>query len=61
MLLNLVHYQNQSVKEEVANLLLIVSDEFDDSNSLLELQKLNATKTNFENFVVNFVEEPNKS
>ena len=61
MLLNLVHYQNQSVKEEVANLLLIVSDEFDDSNTLLELQKIAAAKNNYENFPVNFIEEPNKS
>lgn len=37
MLLNLVHYQNQSVREEAGGLLMVVSNEFDDSNSLMEL------------------------
>lgn len=41
MLINLIHYPSQSVKEEVANFLLIISEEFDDANSLLEIQKYN--------------------
>lgn len=61
MLFNLVHFNNQSVKEEIAKLLLTVSAEFDDQNSLLELQKINPSKNNFEEFSVNFNEEPNKS
>jgi hypothetical protein len=36
-LMNLVHSQNMSIREEVGDLLLALSDEFDDQNSLLEL------------------------
>lgn len=62
MLFNLVHYPNQVIKEEVARLLLQVSTEFDDAaNSLLELQKINPQKIRYEEFTVNFQEEPNKS
>ncbi len=62
MLFNLVHYPNQAIKEEVARLLLQVSTEFDDAaNSLLELQKINPQKIKYEEFSVNFQEEPNKS
>ena len=61
MLFNLVHYPSQPVKEEVAKLLLLNSTEFDDANSLLELQKINPQKTSYDEFSVNFQEEPNKS
>ncbi len=61
MLFNLVHYPSQPVKEEVAKLLLLNSKEFDDAHSLLELQKINPQKTAYEDFSVNFQEEPNKS
>lgn len=37
MVRNLVHYPAQSVKEEVGEILLTLSEEFDDSSSLLEL------------------------
>ena len=37
MLFNLVHFGNQAVKEDVAKLLMTVSSEFDDRNSLLDL------------------------
>ena len=61
MLFNLVHYPSQLVKEEVAKLLLLTSSEFDDANSLLEIQKLNPQKIAYDEFSVNFQEEPNKS
>lgn len=61
MLFNLAHFPNQAVKEDVARLLLTHSSEFDDQNSLLELQKINAQKVKFDEFKVNFTEEPNKS
>lgn len=54
------------MKEEVANLLMLVSPDFDDTSSLLEVQKY-ATKTTTVNdkdtegeMVLNFNEEPNK-
>jgi hypothetical protein len=49
------------VKEEVAKLLLLNSTEFDDANSLLELQKINPQKISYDEFSVNFQEEPYKS
>jgi hypothetical protein len=61
MLFNLVHFPNQTIKEDVAKLLMIQSDDFDDQNSLLELQKINPAKSNFDEFRVNFNEEPSKS
>jgi hypothetical protein len=36
MLFNLVHFPHQTVKEDVAKLLLTKSVEFDDQNALLE-------------------------
>jgi hypothetical protein len=56
-----VHYPNQAIKEEAAALLLTCSSEFEEANSLLELQKINTQKTNFDEFKVNFREEPAKS
>lgn len=62
MLFNLVHYQHQQVKEETSKILLSVSQEFDDGHrTLLEVQKINPLKVNYEEFAVNFNEEPNKS
>jgi hypothetical protein len=37
MLFNLVHFNSYAVKEDISKLLLIVSKEFDDENSLLEV------------------------
>ena len=37
MLLNLVHFPIPSVKEEVANLMIIVCDEFEDERQLMEV------------------------
>lgn len=61
MIFNLVHYPNQAVREDVAKLIMTLSTEFDDQNSLLELQKINPQKNNYDEFSVNFQEEPNKS
>ena len=40
---------------------MAVSSEFDDQNTLLELQKIIPSKNNYEEFTVNFNDEPNKS
>lgn len=61
MLFNLAHFPHQSVKEDVARLLLTHSSDFDDQSSLLDLQKINTHKINYDEFKVNFREEPNKS
>lgn len=37
MVTNMVHLPTQNIKEEIGNLLLIVSSEFDDEHSLLEI------------------------
>ena len=59
MLKNLVHYPAQAVKEEVGELILALSAELD--STLLELQKLHPTKDSFDDFALNFNEEPLKS
>lgn len=41
---NLVHYPDRRIKEEVGQLLLLISDEFDDPSTLLEVQKFNLAK-----------------
>jgi hypothetical protein len=56
VLFNIVHHHSLPVKEEVANLILIHSQEFDDQNSLLEFQKIKN-----DGIMLNFTEEPNKS
>lgn len=61
MLFNLAHFPSQAVKEDLGRLLLTYSPEFDDQSSLLDLQKINTHKTNYDEFKVNFREEPNKS
>lgn len=40
MISNLVHYKNQSVREEIGEYLLTISDEFEDDAKLLDLQKI---------------------
>ncbi|CDW82490.1 UNKNOWN [Stylonychia lemnae] len=60
-LMNLVHSQNLSIREEVGGLILTLSDEFDDVSTLLELQKVNPQKGLPENFTLNYEDEPNKS
>lgn len=47
--------------DEAAELLLIVSEEFEDGKQMLEVQKIHPSKNNYEEFHVNFTEEPNKS
>eukprot|EP00347_Sterkiella_histriomuscorum_P012679 403367644 len=61
MLANLVHFRHQQVKEEVGEILLVLSDEFDESETLLELQKINPQKGVPEGFVLNFNENHGKS
>eukprot|EP00347_Sterkiella_histriomuscorum_P011916 403370605 len=61
MLANLVHFRHQQVKEEVGEILLVLSDEFDESETLLELQKINPQKGAPEGFVLNFNENHGKS
>ena len=54
-LLNLVHFKNQQVREEVGELLLQVSDDF--GEDLLELQKINPSKGSIpDDFKLNFNE-----
>ncbi len=38
--ISLIHFPHQGIKEEVANLLMIVSSQFDDETSLMEIQKI---------------------
>ena len=59
LLKNLVHYPAQAVKEEAGELILSLSAEFD--AALMELQRLHPTKDNFEEFNLNFNDEPQKS
>lgn len=59
LLKNLVHYPAQAVKEEAGELILSLSAEFD--AALMELQRLHPTKDNFEEFNLNFNDEPHKS
>jgi hypothetical protein len=54
LIFNLVHFPNQVIREDAVKLMMVVSSEFDDQNSLLELQKLNPQKMKIEEFSVNF-------
>ena len=40
---------------------MTVTAEFDDSNSLIEVQKINPAKVKDDQMKINFIEEPNKS
>lgn len=61
MISNLVHYKNQSVREEIGEYLLTISDEFEDDAKLLDLQKISPQKGVPEGFTLNFNEQPGKS
>ena len=37
MLTNLIHFPSQAIKEEIANILMIISPDFDSSSSLMEI------------------------
>lgn len=38
---NLIHHTSQSIKEEVVNLLMVTSEEFDEPGQLMEVQRVN--------------------
>jgi hypothetical protein len=60
--ISLIHFPHHQIKEEIANLLMIVSPSFDDETSLMEVQKFSARKQEEEqDIIINFNEEPNKS
>ena len=43
-LTNLVHFPDRKIKEEVGNIMILLSDELDDHTSLLDIQKFNLSK-----------------
>jgi hypothetical protein len=43
-IVNLAHFPNFKIKEEVGNIMIILSEELDDQSSLLEVQKFNLHK-----------------
>ena len=55
-MVNLIHLPSQPIKEEIANILLTLSDEFNNPQDLFEIQKFKATKTSDEEVKVNFQE-----
>ena len=56
---NAVHLGAPQVREQAANFLLSICSDFDDNNSLLEIQKIG--KNPDEELVINFISEKNKS
>lgn len=59
-LLGLIHSNHISIKEEIANLILILSDEFDRAFTLMEIQRVNQAKLKEnEEVQINFNEKPN--
>ena len=60
-ILKLIHIPSLSLKEEVGELLLELTNEFTDENKLMEIQRYNPSKDNEEEMKINFFEEPNKS
>lgn len=55
MIINLIHYPSNTVKEEIVNLLLLFIEDTD----LMEIQKLNPAKMKEdEEIKINFNEEP---
>jgi len=62
-IINLIHFPDKKIKEEVGNFMLLLSDEIDDPSSLLEIQKFNQAKIENDNdkVEINFVSEPRKS
>ncbi len=62
MVSNLVHFPHQSVREEVASLLMKNSEFFiEEDEALMEIQKINPKKANEQDLTLNFNEFPNKS
>lgn len=62
-LTSLVHFPNLKIKEEVGNIMILLSEELDDPTSLLEIQKFNLNKieNSEEQIEINFTQEPRKS
>src|SRR3569833_519239 len=60
-ILKLIDFPSLSLKEEVGELLLQLTNKFTDENMLMEIQKYIPRKDNEEEIVINIFEEPNKS